>query len=145
MLIQFHYASYGFIHFSHFQYTGYQLFSSPASSLGLRAFLLVVAIKICNKKCPRVVIVWHAFLPSPFGGIEGGFCHTYNIVCIRFRSSSSHASHPHSTRRWLAAQRIANHFILFVPHFISFFATVFPPHAAGAFTLHIPINVLFLY
>ena len=49
-------------------------------------------------------------------------------------SSCFRAAHPLSTRRWLAAQRIANHFFPF--HFISFFATVFPPHAQGCFTAH---------
>jgi hypothetical protein len=38
-----------------FHNAGYQLFSSPAGSFGLRAFLLFVAINSCNKKCPRVV------------------------------------------------------------------------------------------
>lgn len=62
------------------------------------------------------------------------FYHTCNIVCIRIHraSSCSHAAHPLSTRRWLAAQRIANHFFPF--HCISFFATVFPSHAQGCFT-----------
>lgn len=38
-LCYFHWVSFHFIHFSSFQSTGYQLFSSPAGSLGLRAFL----------------------------------------------------------------------------------------------------------
>ncbi len=104
------------IHFSSFQFTGYQLFSSPAGSLGLRQTLCkplaeTINCFACIKVCLVLSIVWHAFLPSPFGGNEGGFCHTCNIVCTRPHrtSSCSRAAHPRSTRRWLAAQRIANH------------------------------------
>ena len=51
------------------------------------------------------------FCLPPSGEIKGAFCHTGNIVCIRIHrtSSCSHAAHPLSTRRWLAAQRFANH------------------------------------
>ncbi len=52
-----HWVSFHFTHFSHFQSTGYQLFSSPASSLGLRQnlskplcgkqYIVFACIKVC--------------------------------------------------------------------------------------------------
>jgi len=69
-------------------------------------------------------------------------CHTCNIVCTRPHRSSSCfcAAHPLSTRRWLAAPRIANRSFR-SPHLSgctslhSLFATSFQRTAAGAFTL----------
>ena len=54
-----HWVSFHFIHFSHFQSTGYQLFSSPASSLGLRQTLCK---PLCGKQnlvfaCIKVCLV----------------------------------------------------------------------------------------
>ena len=135
----FHSSQFSFTHFSHFQSTGYQLFSSPAQSFGLRAFLFFLAIKICNKNALVLLSCGMPFCLPPLGEMQGAFCHTCNIVCIRFRTSSSHAAHPLSTRRWLAAQRIANHFVRTSLHFLQPFS--FPRR--GRFYHYIPIDIYF--
>lgn len=89
-----------------FHNASYLLFSSPASSFGLRVFLFFIAINNCNKKYPCVSIVWHKLRQ-----INLLVCHTCHIVCTRAHRSSSRsrAAHPLSARRGLAAHRIANH------------------------------------
>ena len=118
-----HWLSFHFIHFSRFQSTGYQLFSSPAKSLGLRsigAYFLQHTFLEKNKQanCPCVVMCGIYQCKDFFA-----FATRY-IVCTRTHRSSScsRAAHPRSTRRWLAAHRIANHYIPF--HCIPLFATV---------------------
>lgn len=66
-----HWVSFHFIHFSSFQSTGCQLFSSPAESLGLRAFLFFNCDELRQQKCTRVVEVWHSIRKVIYC-----FCHT---------------------------------------------------------------------
>jgi hypothetical protein len=130
-------VSFRFVHFSRFSQCRLPTFQLACivvrAAVNGRLFFASTIPTLKNKPthCPCVSIVWLKLRQMIYL-----FCHTCHIVCIRPRRSSScsHAAHTHSTRRGLATQRIANHFIPF--HYIHFLQP-FPTASRRRFSLYL--------
>ena len=91
----------------------------------------------CNKnlqqKCSCVAIVWHAFLPSPFGGNVGGFLphlqHSLHPLSYLKLPCCTPSLHSQVARRTTDCKS-------FCSYLTSFFATVFLPTPQALLPLH---------
>lgn len=109
-------ASIRFVHFSRFSQCRLPTFQLACfivrAAVNGRLFLLThnQTEKINTPIALVLSVVWHRLMQRffAFATLATGVAPAFVVA-----SSSFRAAHPHSTRRWLAAHRIANHFIPF--------------------------------
>ena len=89
--------------------------------------------KNLQQKCPCVAILWHAFLPSPFGGNVGGFLphlqHSLHPLSYLKLPCCTPSLHSQVARRTTDCKS-------FCSYLTSFFATVFLPTPQALLPLH---------